>query len=123
MVNWFLVLMGKEKRSFSKAIKDSVKKAVSFISNFESTAAEIAIEKKYSHVVCGHIHKPQMKQIDTENGSVMYLNSGDWVENLTALEYHDKTWSLYHYKNADFTKENVVEENDKMDIVAKILQE
>jgi UDP-2,3-diacylglucosamine pyrophosphatase LpxH len=74
-------------------------------------------------VVCGHIHKPQMKQIDTENGSVMYLNSGDWVENLTALEYHDKTWSLYHYKNADFTKENVVEENDKMDIVAKILQE
>ena len=123
LVNWFLVLLGKEKRSFSKAIKDSVKKAVSFISNFEATAAEIAIEKKYSHVVCGHIHKPQMKQIDTENGSVMYLNSGDWVENLTALEYHAKTWRIYQYNNADFIKENTSEDNDNMDIVAKILQE
>jgi UDP-2,3-diacylglucosamine pyrophosphatase LpxH len=123
LVNWFLVLLGKEKRSFSKAIKDSVKKAVSFISNFEATAAEIAIEKKYSHVVCGHIHKPQMKQIDTENGSVMYLNSGDWVENLTALEYHAKTWRIYQFNNADFIKENTSEDNDNMDIVAKILQE
>jgi hypothetical protein len=64
-----------------------------------------------------------MKQIDTENGSVMYLNSGDWVENLTALEYHDKTWCIYEYKSADYIKDQSSEENDKMDIVAKILQE
>lgn len=64
-----------------------------------------------------------MKQIDTENGSVMYLNSGDWVENLTALEYHKNTWSIYQYKSADYIKDNSSEENDKMDIVAKILQD
>ena len=123
LVNWFLVLLGKEKRSFSKAIKDSVKKAVSFISNFESTAAEIAIEKKYSHVVCGHIHKPQMKKIETENGSVMYLNSGDWVENLTALEYNKAKWKIFQYKHADFVKEGNNQEFEGINIVAKILQD
>lgn len=123
IVNWFLVLLGKEKRSFSKAIKDSVKKAVSFISNFESTAAEIAIAKNYKYVVCGHIHKPQMKQIDTEQGSVMYLNSGDWVENLTALEYHKAHWRIYQYKSADFEKDAANEELADTNIVAKILQD
>ena len=98
-LNWLLVLVGKEKRSFSKKIKDSVKKAVAFISNFETTAAEIAIEKKYDYVICGHIHKPQMRTVTNENGSVVYLNSGDWIENLTALEYHNKNWSKCIQKN------------------------
>ena len=102
-------------------IKDSVKKAVSFISNFETTAAEIAIEKKYNYVVCGHIHKPQMKEIENEHGKVMYLNSGDWIENLTALEYKKQKWSLYqyskeHYKDSDNNEEKVIN-----DIVNKIL--
>ena len=114
-VNWLLVLSGKEKRSFSKRIKDSVKKAVSFITNFETTAAEIAIDKKYDYVVCGHIHKPQMKVVKNENGSVMYLNSGDWVENLTALEYKKSKWCIYEYKKEHYDllemKEDVIVEN------------
>ena len=120
-VNWLLVLSGKEKRSFSKIIKDSVKKAVSFITNFETTAAEIAIDKKYDYVVCGHIHKPQMKVVKNENGSVMYLNSGDWVENLTALEYKNSNWSIYQYNKAHYLHQESKEEMIKDDIVSKIL--
>ncbi len=120
-INWILVLLGKEKRSFSKMIKDSVKKAVSFVSNFETTAAEIAIEKKYSYVVCGHIHKPQMKEVENEHGKVLYLNSGDWIENLTALEYKKEKWSIYHYKKSDYSNHDSKEDKIVNDIVNKIL--
>jgi UDP-2,3-diacylglucosamine pyrophosphatase LpxH len=121
LVNWILVSFGREKRSFSKAIKNSVKKAVSFISNFETTAAEIAIEKKYSYVVCGHIHMPQKKMVKTKHGKVMYLNSGDWVENLTALEYKNEKWKIYHYKKSDYLNQENKEDKVVNDIVAKIL--
>lgn len=123
LINWIFVSLGKEKRSFSKTIKNSVKKAVSFISNFETTAAEIAIEKQYSYVVCGHIHMPQKKIIKNEKGSVMYLNSGDWIENLTALEYKKEKWKIYHYKKSDFNQKDNPEDNKINDIVAKILAE
>lgn len=98
LINWFLKLMGKEKMSFSKRVKNTVKKAVSFISNFEQTAAELAIEKKYDYVICGHIHHPQKRLIKTDKGAVTYLNSGDWVENLTALEYTNNQWEIYQHK-------------------------
>lgn len=121
-LNSLLVLVGKEKRSFSKKIKESVKKAVAFISNFETTAAEIAIEKKFDYVICGHIHQPQMREVVTENGKVMYLNSGDWVENLTALEYKKKKWSIYHYKKIDYDNQTEsIEDSIINDIVSKIL--
>ncbi len=120
-INWVLVLLGKEKRSFSKMIKDSVKKAVSFVSNFETTAAEIAIQKKYSYVVCGHIHKPQMKEVKNDHGKVLYLNSGDWIENLTALEYKKEKWSIYRYKKSDYLQHENQEDKIINDIVDKIL--
>ncbi len=120
-INWILVLLGKEKRSYSKMIKDSVKKAVAFISDFETTAAEIAIEKNYSYVVCGHIHKPQMKEIQNEHGKVMYLNSGDWIENLTALEYKKEKWRIYKYDKKDYLHNDVIEIKTHNDIINKIL--
>jgi UDP-2,3-diacylglucosamine pyrophosphatase LpxH len=120
-INWVLVLLGKEKRSYSKMIKDSVKKAVAFVSNFETTAAEIAIQKKYSYVVCGHIHKPQMKEVISEHGKVLYLNSGDWVENLTALEYKKEKWSLYYYNTAHYKDDEINDDKIVNDIVNKIL--
>lgn len=122
-INWVRLILGKEKRSYSKMIKDSVKKAVAFVSDFESTAAEIAIEKNYSYVVCGHIHKPQMKEIKNEHGKVMYLNSGDWVENLTALEYNKKKWSIYQYQKAEFANQEAIESDVPNDILTKILYE
>jgi len=96
-VNFILRLFGREKISLSKRVKDSVKQAVKFINDFEKTAAEIAISKGYHYVVCGHIHHPEMREITTEKGSVMYLNSGDWVENLTGLEYNGGFWKIYRY--------------------------
>lgn len=107
-VNWFLKKMGRPKMSFSKKIKNSVKKAVSWIADFEQTAAELAIEKKYAYVICGHIHQPQKKVVETKNGKVTYLNSGDWIENLTALEYSNDEWSIYKYDDAQFAAANVV---------------
>ncbi|MCS6973690.1 MAG: UDP-2,3-diacylglucosamine diphosphatase [Cyclobacteriaceae bacterium] len=96
-VNWCLKKIGRERISLSKRVKDSVKTAVKFINDFEQTAAGIAIENGYHYVICGHIHQPEIRTIHTEKGSVTYLNSGDWVENLTALEYDGEKWSLYRY--------------------------
>jgi len=101
--NWILAKMGKEKYSFSKKIKASVKNAVKFIGDFENTAAELAIESGYDFVICGHIHQPQIKEVKTQFGSCVYLNSGDWVENLTSLEYNNKEWKLFTYDAKDFT--------------------
>ena len=96
-INYFLRLAGKEKMSLSKKVKASVKQAVSWIGNFEQTAAELAISKKYDYVICGHIHQPQVRTVETEEGKVVYMNSGDWVENLTALEYNQHEWMVYQY--------------------------
>jgi len=101
-INWCLKAMGKEKMSFSKKVKNSVKKAVAWIGDFEQTAAELAIEKNYDYVICGHIHQPQKREVVTKNGKVMYLNSGDWIENLTALEYHHNDWTIYQYDEKEF---------------------
>ncbi len=109
-VNWALVKMGKQKRSLSKAVKDKVKRAVNKVSNFEDAAAELAIENGYDYVICGHIHKPQMREVKSEFGSVMYLNSGDWIENLSSLEYNDGKWRMYLYREADY-KDLPEEEN------------
>ncbi len=98
-VNWCLEKVGREKISLSKKVKDSVKSAVKFINNFEKTAADIAISNEYDYVICGHIHQPEIKKVETDKGSVMYLNSGDWVENLTALEFDGSNWSIYRYKD------------------------
>jgi UDP-2,3-diacylglucosamine pyrophosphatase LpxH len=98
-INWVLKSLGKEKMSFSKKVKNSVKKAVSWIGNFEQTAAELAIDKGYKNVVCGHIHQPQIREVTTEKGSVIYMNSGDWIENLSALEYNNGKWSIYYHED------------------------
>lgn len=99
LVNWCLKKIGRERISLSKRVKDSVKTAVKFINNFEKTAADIAISNGYNFVVCGHIHQPEIKTIENEKGTVTYLNSGDWVENLTTLEYDGSNWSIYRYRD------------------------
>ncbi len=96
-INFLSKKLGRGPISMSKKIKNGVKTAVKFINNFEVTAAEIAIENGYEYVVCGHIHQPEIREIATEKGKVTYLNSGDWIENLTALEYNRGKWRLYSY--------------------------
>lgn len=101
-INFILNKFGREKISFSKKIKNSVKKAVKYINNFENTIAELAIENNFDYVICGHIHQPCEKVFSTDKGKVIYLNSGDWVENLTALEFSNGEWNLFTYSAADF---------------------
>lgn len=105
-VNFLLNLFGRDKVSFSKKIKNSVKQAVKFIDDFETTAIDIAIEKKFDYVVCGHIHQPQIREVEHANGKTTYLNSGDWIENLTALEYNKGKWKLYHHIETKHEKED-----------------
>jgi UDP-2,3-diacylglucosamine pyrophosphatase LpxH len=116
-VNWCLTSMGREKMSFSKRIKSKFKNAVKFINDFENTAAELAIDKGYRYVVCGHIHHPEMREIKMGKGKVVYLNSGDWVESMTALEYNEGKWKIYKYKLEDYTEKLFdTDEDDTFDM-------
>jgi UDP-2,3-diacylglucosamine pyrophosphatase LpxH len=101
-VNWALAIFGKEKMSFSKKIKAKFKDAVKFINCFEQTASDLAISKQYDFVVCGHIHQSEIRLMTNDDGQVLYLNSGDWVESLTALEYHHQQWTIFKYNDTDF---------------------
>ncbi len=101
-VNFILKAFGQEKLSISKRVMAGVNKAVSKINDFEMIAAELAIEKKYDYVICGHIHQPQHRVVETEKGKVTYLNSGDWVEHLTSLEYHQNKWTIFEYDEKKF---------------------
>jgi UDP-2,3-diacylglucosamine pyrophosphatase LpxH len=96
-INCVMKLMGKKKLSLSKRIMDQFNKRMVNIDAFETLIAELAIEKKYDSVICGHIHQPQKRTIKNDQGTVTYLNSGDWVEHLTALEYREDDWHIYSY--------------------------
>ena len=77
--------------SLSKYVKDNVKSSVSFISDFETVLANHAKHKGYDGVICGHIHKAEMKTIE----EIEYKNSGDWVESCTALvETFEGEWKI-----------------------------
>lgn len=128
-INFISKKMGKGPISMSKKIKNGVKSAVKFINDFEQIAADIAIENGYEYVICGHIHQPEIRKIRTDKGEVTYLNSGDWIENLTALEYHKGKWKLYSYledlKVIDHT-EDIKEETyvlEKAELFQSLLEE
>ena len=93
--NWFRRLRGQEYFSLSAAIKARVKQAVSFVGKFEEQVASLARDRGCTGVICGHIHTAADKRID----GIHYLNSGDWVESLTAIvEHHDGRFELVTFK-------------------------
>lgn len=103
LVNGSLKLVGIKPVEFAGKIKKKVKGAVKYVSDFEQIAIELAAEKGYDCVICGHIHRPQMREVIAENGRpIMYMNSGDWLENLTALEMINGKWALYKYDESEF---------------------
>ena len=113
-----LLSMGKERISMSKAIKDGVKRFVkSKVGDFEDIACEHGIEHGYDYVICGHVHNPQIRSFENERGKVMYMNSGDWVENCTALEYNEGKWSLFYYYH-DFQYQGIVTEVEEEELIA-----
>ena len=78
-----------------------------YIGDFELTASELAIENNFDYVICGHIHQPQIREVVTKKGKCTYLNSGDWVENLSALEYQNGEWKMFVYEDE---KHNLLDE-------------
>jgi UDP-2,3-diacylglucosamine pyrophosphatase LpxH len=116
LVNFVLTSLGRKRISLSKRVKNAVKKAVSFISDFEQTAVEMAVYHGFQGVICGHIHQFANKQVWHQNEKIHYLNSGDWVENCTALEYHQGLWTVHHQpmgvKQSAGVESDLVEFND-----------
>ncbi|MFT4857686.1 MAG: UDP-2,3-diacylglucosamine pyrophosphatase LpxH [Algoriphagus sp.] len=89
--------------SLSQFVKNKVKSAVSYIDQYEEELAKMAKSKNCDGIICGHIHKPENRTI---NG-IEYLNSGDWVETLSALaEDHEGNWQLIYYNEVDFKPNN-----------------
>ena len=89
--------------SLSQAIKSKVKKAVKYIDDYENQLASMARYKNCDGIICGHIHQPAMKEIE----GITYLNSGDWVESLTALIEDDQgEWSLVYYSETQTSQES-----------------
>lgn len=124
-LNWLLSKLGREKFSIAKRIKNGVKGAVKYINDFEKTAADIAINNGYHYVVCGHIHQPKKEIRESKNGKCTYLNSGDWVENLTALEYSFKRWKIYRYnedKLSAFYADEDLKAMDMNELIASIIE-
>jgi hypothetical protein len=75
-------------------VKLKVKSAVNYISDFEQQLADLARIKGCDGIICGHIHQPAIRQF----GDVAYLNSGDWVESMSALvQDNHYEWSLVYY--------------------------
>ncbi len=117
IINFVLQSFGRERVSISKRVMAGVNKAVSKVNDFEMIAAELAIEKKYDYVICGHIHQPQKKVIENKQGKVTYLNSGDWVEHLTALEYRQNEWTLFEYDEKKFPSAQPAETQPQINVI------
>lgn len=102
--------MGKPYFSLSQAIKHKVKSAVSYISDFENILVNFAHSKQCTGVICGHIHHPENKFIN----NIHYLNSGDWVETMSALtEDFDGNWNVVMYNDFISKLEPDIKQIDK----------
>ena len=94
LYNRYRVRHGKPYYSLSQHVKQKVKSVVNYISDFERTLTEFARACKYDGIICGHIHHPD----NTEYEGIHYLNSGDWVETLSALaEDENGHWNIIFY--------------------------
>ena len=93
--------LGRKRLNFSKIIKSNVKTAVQYFANFEMKAAGVAQKNGYKYVVCGHIHTPKIESFDINGEKIIYMNSGDWLESLSSLEYVENKWSVYMHKRTE----------------------
>ena len=85
--------MGYQK-SFSKTLKNKVKGAVKFITDFEKQLGYQAHIRNLNGVICGHIHTPENKKIQIQNKEIHYLNCGDWIENNSYIDYSKGKFKL-----------------------------
>jgi len=127
-INLIREKMGKPKMSFSKKIKRRVKQAAKIISNFENTAVTLGAKQGYDYVVCGHIHEAANRQEETPYGPIRYLNSGDWVESLTSLEYENGEWTIFNFMESALydgyeVKQKAIEDIPMLDLNDTMLKD
>ncbi|MBD3630906.1 UDP-2,3-diacylglucosamine diphosphatase [Cyclobacterium sp.] len=102
-VNFYRRKKGLAYFSLSQYVKSRVKSAVAYIDDFERELCKVARSKGCDGIICGHIHKAEIRNID----GIDYYNSGDWVESLSALaEDHDGNWQLIYFNQLDFGKQD-----------------
>lgn len=88
--------------SLSQQIKQKVKAAVNYVNDFEEKLAELAKSRNCDGIICGHIHQPSIREID----GITYMNSGDWVETMSALtEDYEGNWQLQFYNGKSHKQE------------------
>ena len=122
--NMLLTRFGRDKISLASRIRQSVDNSRRYVENFENTVTDLAIRKEYDYVICGHIHQPKKEWIEKGSGKSLYLNSGDWVDNLTSLEYNFKRWKLYRYdedKLSPFFADEDLKEMDIDDLISSMV--
>jgi len=120
-----LGLFGKKNKPFSNPELDYDERDPSQISLFENNVVKMAVNHHYDHVVCGHSHSPNKQLFETKKGECLYLNSGDWVKHMTALEYSFKRWKLYRYENdklASFYMDEELKSMNMNELIATITQ-
>ena len=101
VVNYYRYKKGLPYFSLSQFVKGKVKQAVSYVDDYETELAKMAKAKGCDGIICGHIHKAENRMID----GIHYLNSGDWVETMSALaEDHEGNWELIYFNQIDFKK-------------------
>ena len=127
LYNQYRAWRGMPYYSLSQTVKQRIKTAVSYISDFEEKLTELAAARHCDGIICGHIHQPAIRQI---NG-LTYMNSGDWVESMSALvEDYAGNWSLLYYSTdmaagtpADDDPDDILPLADDKPIQHAILQE
>ena len=98
--------------SYSLYLKRKIKSINSWCNKFETRLATFAKEKNTIGVICGHIHKPEIKIID----GIQYLNSGDWVESGSVLvEHWNGEWEILYYNSEEFMKKDLDNDLDDKD--------
>lgn len=108
-LNYFRGVFGLEYWSLSNYLKQNTKQAVSYINKFETHLADYCLANKYEGIICGHIHKAEIKYIN----DTYYMNCGDWVESMTALVEHiDGTWEILTYESSYFNHQRQLTESD-----------
>ena len=114
--NNYRVKRGLPYYSLSQAVKQKVKSAVSYISDFEEQLVCLAKIKKCDGIICGHIHQPAIKQM----GSMVYMNSGDWVESLSTLvETKEGEWQLI-FHNETLLEDQIMDEDDQEEVISMV---
>ncbi|MDP2889701.1 MAG: UDP-2,3-diacylglucosamine diphosphatase [Bacteroidota bacterium] len=103
-LNFILKLFGGKDMILYKSMKDRISKEKKVLTNFELAIANAALSKEIDMVICGHTHIPVDKTIETEKGTIRYINCGDWVEHFSAAECINGNWTL-NYFNSEHEEE------------------